>query len=314
MSAAISVVMPAYNAARFVDAAIQSIRAQSFRDFEFVIVDDGSTDGTTRIAEAHANEDPRIKLIRQRQSGCMAAIIRGMREASAPYVARMDADDISHHNRFATQIAFLEENPSIAVVGTSVEFIDENGRITGTRHCPENHDEIATRLLHKSPLYHPSVMMRREMIEAVGGYDRRFVVAEDYRLWLNVAAEYELANIDEPLLRYRRHTGQMTHRRNSFYSAFAYIDYLAGRYAPTNSATGKWRELTYPELVRTIRQLFDAPLRREERKALFYHIPRVLRCNFGEAWANELQRAANRHALKDRNFHFGVRSLFYRVF
>ena len=163
MSPAISVVMPAHDAARYIDDAIRSVRGQTFEDFEFIVVDDGSRDDTVRIVQTHGAEDSRIRLLRQQHGGATAAIIRGMEASTSRYIARMDADDVSHPDRFGRQIAFLNDDASVAVVGSSVEFIDEDGKVTGSRRCPTTHEEIAAGLLRRSPLYHPSVMMRREM-------------------------------------------------------------------------------------------------------------------------------------------------------
>jgi glycosyl transferase family 2 len=207
---AISVVLPVRNGQAFLDEAIGSIRAQSFGDFEFIIVDDGSDDATAEIARRHAAEDPRIRIIAQAPAGIAAALNRGIESASAPLIARMDADDVAMPRRLERQLEALSRYPAAAVIGSSFVVIDRMGRALRSEHVPTRPDEIHAKLEENNCIAHPTVLMRRDAVLGVGGYRRAFLHCEDYDLWLRLAEKYELLNIDEPLLHYREHPGQLT--------------------------------------------------------------------------------------------------------
>jgi hypothetical protein len=207
---AIAVVMPVRNGEAFLDEAIASIRAQTFGDIEFIIVDDGSTDGTSRILARHAGQDPRLFLIAQPASGVVAALNRGIEAAAAPLIARMDADDVARPARLERQIAVLQAAPSLALVGSDCEIIDPAGRIRRRDYMPTSGEQIHRMLIDRNCIAHPSVLMRRDAVIGVGGYRAAFLHCEDYDLWLRLDERYELANIGEPLLAYREHGGQVT--------------------------------------------------------------------------------------------------------
>jgi glycosyltransferase involved in cell wall biosynthesis len=207
---AISVVLPVRNGQAFLDEAIRSIRAQSFGDFEFIVVDDGSDDATAEIARRHAADDPRIRIIAQAPAGIVAALNRGIETASAPLIARMDADDIAMPRRLERQLEALSRDPSAAVIGSSFVVIDRMGRDLRSVHMPTRPDEIRAKLEESNCIAHPTVLMRRDAVLGVGGYRRAFLHCEDYDLWLRLAEKHGLLNIDEPLLRYREHAGQLT--------------------------------------------------------------------------------------------------------
>jgi glycosyltransferase involved in cell wall biosynthesis len=207
---AISVVLPVRNGQAFLDEAIRSIRAQSFGDFEFIVVDDGSDDATAEIARRHAADDPRIRIIAQAPAGIVAALNRGIETASAPLIARMDADDVAMPRRLERQMEALSRYPAAAVIGSSFVVIDRAGRDLRTVRVPTGSKEICERLERNNCIAHPTVVMRRDAVLGIGGYRRAFRQCEDYDLWLRLAERYEILNIDEPLLRYREHAGQLT--------------------------------------------------------------------------------------------------------
>lgn len=207
---AVSVLMPVYNGERFLAEAIDSILGQTFTDFEFVIVDDGSTDASPAILADYASRDPRIRVLTQANAGIVAALNRGLAECRAPLVARMDADDISLPTRLERQVAFLGGHPAVAVVGTAFQLVSDTGGAGPVVRHATGHAAIVRGLRRGNCLAHPTVMMRRDPIQAVGGYREFLRHAEDYDLWTRVAERHELANLPECLLRYRVHGGQVS--------------------------------------------------------------------------------------------------------
>lgn len=211
---AITVAMSVYNCSRFLDAAIASVRRQTFGDFEFLILDDGSTDGSADIARRHAAQDPRIRVIARENRGLIASLNELLDLARAPLLARMDADDICRQDRFARQVAFLEAHPDHGVIGTWTEDIDEYDRpfITTAPEHPITSDEVLAVIEQRSPLSHPTVMARCHILRAVGGYHVAYRHCEDYDLWLRLASVTKLANIPERLLSYRHYANQISNR------------------------------------------------------------------------------------------------------
>jgi hypothetical protein len=209
----ISVLMPVYNAVRFVADAIESVLAQTLKEFEFIIIDDGSTDGSTDLLRRFSGQDTRIRLVSRPNTGFVAALNEGLLLAHGRYVARMDADDISLPDRFAKQVAFLESHPDVAVVGGAIRFLTEDGLSTSGFNPPPSPASVRKALLHDSALAHPTVMMRREALAAVGNYRRAFLAAEDYDLWLRLSERYDLANLEDVVLHYRQHADQVSVRR-----------------------------------------------------------------------------------------------------
>lgn len=189
----VSVILPTYNAAPYVQEAVESVLTQTFNDFELLVIDDGSTDGT--VDTVRGFNDERIELIHRDGSGITGALNHGITEASGTYIARQDGDDRSAPERFEMQVEFLERNPDVGLVGTATDIIDESGRVVDRRHVLE-HPSVDD-LLEHNHYVHGSVMMRRNAVEAVGGYDETFEYTEDYDLWLRIADEYAVRNIDE---------------------------------------------------------------------------------------------------------------------
>jgi glycosyltransferase involved in cell wall biosynthesis len=206
---AVSVVMPAYNAEAFVNAAVSSIRAQTLADLELIAVDDGSQDRTTEILFRHAAEDARIKVLRRAHRGVCDALNEAMAVARGAFVARMDADDIALPHRLERQLAAFVEQPNVAVAGSNYEIIDCTGRRLGASDLPTDSARIRRTLDRNNCIAHPTVMMRRDAALAAGGYRRAFRQCEDYDLWLRLSERSDLINLPEPLLCYRQHRGQL---------------------------------------------------------------------------------------------------------
>ncbi|HVW35844.1 MAG TPA: glycosyltransferase [Pirellulales bacterium] len=207
----VSVLMPVYNAERYVGEAVGSILAQTISDFEFIVVDDGSTDRSGELLSALAAADRRIRLIRRPNTGYLQALNEGLGYCSGEFVARMDADDVSLPERFERQIGYLREHPECLVVGSGMLRIDADGDPICEEPMPTAHEEIEARLLQGlGALPHPSAMIRREAIVAAGGYREAYYGAEDHDLWLRLAESGRLANLPEPLVKCRIHPENFT--------------------------------------------------------------------------------------------------------
>jgi GT2 family glycosyltransferase len=208
----VSVLMPVRDGARWLDEAVASIRRQTFDDFEFVAIDDGSVDGSADILESHARSDCRIRMIRQARLGLVAALNRGLTEAHGRLIARIDADDRAHPQRLERQTRYLDAHPEIGLVGCWADKIDEHGLSCRPLKPETEPDRLAAVLLRRNPFVHSSVLMRRDIVEKVGGYRAAFEAAEDYDLWLRIAEVTKVANLPELLVQYRWHSRNATCR------------------------------------------------------------------------------------------------------
>lgn len=210
----ISVVMPAYNADRFISETIQSILDQSFNDFELIIIDDGSIDNTGRIIKSF--EDQRIRYIKNPQNiGLAASLNIGIKEARGLYIARMDADDISTNDRLEKQASFLDHNPFVGIVGSSILEIDSKNRPIRILKKPKSHILIKWSSLFSTPMYHPTIMARSDILKS-HHYDEHLSNSEDYELWsrLLFSTDIHFANFSEPLLNYRIYPESFTQTLN----------------------------------------------------------------------------------------------------
>jgi glycosyltransferase involved in cell wall biosynthesis len=200
----VSVVMAAYNAERYIDEAIDSILSQTFTDFEFLIVNDGSTDSTKEILELY--KDPRIKVLDQSNQGCAFARNQAISQARGKYIAIMDADDVSLPDRLKKTVAYLDEHPDVVLVGGSYIVKHENTDAETVIRPPTDDRILRKSLLRYAPFVDPANVIRKDAFEKAGGYkvDHGF----DYELYSRLAKLGKLAGIEEPLVIIRRHDGQ----------------------------------------------------------------------------------------------------------
>lgn len=204
----VSVILPVYNGERFVRESIESVLGQTFTDFELIIINDGSTDGTGEILNSFT--DPRIVLIERENRGLVDTLNEGLSFAHGEYVARIDADDVMLPERLAKQVAYLDEHPKVAVLGGWAEIINGAGEVIGSyKYPPTGKGGLRAYILKHNPLIHPTVMYRRDAILRVGGY-RQYRHIEDYELWTRVLAKYRGANLPEIIIKYRVHGGSIT--------------------------------------------------------------------------------------------------------
>lgn len=223
--------MSVFNAERFLAQAIDSIRRQTFGDFEFLILNDGSSDSSRAIIDSHAAADPRIVPIHRENRGLVASLNELLERARAPIVARMDADDVARPERFARQLDFLRNHPDYGVIGTWTRDIDAQGDpypLSGADH-PVTHDDFLAAVEHGPLLCHPSAMVRLEPVLSVGGYHAAFRHCEDYDLWLRLAGITKLGSLPERLLDYRHTPEQVSSRHAVEQQTGAAIAYLAFR-------------------------------------------------------------------------------------
>jgi hypothetical protein len=183
----LSVIMPVYNGAPFLDQAVASILGQTFPDFELVILDDGSEDATPSLLRECAAKDARISVVSGGRRGLVATLNDGLRRARADIVARMDADDVAYPERFARQYARISGAQDLWVLGTRWDVIDAKGRRrAGPASIPTTAYAVAATMPRSNAVHHPTVMMRRDRILELGGYRAAYLHAEDYDLWLRV--------------------------------------------------------------------------------------------------------------------------------
>jgi glycosyltransferase involved in cell wall biosynthesis len=205
--------MSVHNGARYLQQAIDSILAQTFTDFEFIIVDDGSTDETSTILDGYS--DSRIvRLHNSVNRGLTKSLNRGLKVAKGQYIARQDADDTSLPPRLARQVEFLDVHPQIDLVGTAYVRVYDNGK-NQLAKMPLEHREIRDQLFYQHSFCHGSVMVRRIALEAVDGYDESFIVAQDHDLWLRLTEWGTLANLPDPLYYLRISSNSVTGRQKN---------------------------------------------------------------------------------------------------
>jgi len=195
----VSVVMSVYNGQRFVGQTIESVLDQTYNDFEFIIVNDGSTDGTGQIIKGY--KDRRIRIINsQANLGLPAALNRGISSANGAYIARVDADDPCFPDRFEKQVRFLDAHPDIQAVGGAAVVVNEAGRRLCLVKHPSAPEIIEKTLLKHNCFVHGAVIMRRSAFEQAGQYREQFTYAQDYDLWLRMSERGALANLDDEVL------------------------------------------------------------------------------------------------------------------
>jgi glycosyltransferase involved in cell wall biosynthesis len=205
----VTVLMPAYNAVKYIGEAIRSVLAQSFTDFELLIINDGSTDNTKDIVKKFT--DPRIRIIDNEGKGISMALNTGLQAANGFYIARFDADDICMPKRLERQVRFLDVSPDYILIGTDAEYIKENGDHLFDFHCMSySYDDIIQRIYQHCPFIHSSVMYRKDEIIKAGGYSLHAHNFEDYLLWVTLVKAGKCCNLPDALIKVRFNPGSVT--------------------------------------------------------------------------------------------------------
>ncbi len=205
----VSVVMSVYNGETYLSRAIKSVLEQTFRDFEFIIINDGSTDGSLKII--NSCKDSRIKLIDRANKGLTYSLNEGVKVAKGEYVARQDADDISVPTRLEKEVAMMEKDPQLGLVGSNYTVIDEKEKPLSTTNVFTHPDDLKLALVTCNQYGHGSTMMRKSVLDRVGPYDKSVGHVEDYDLWVRISRVAKLANIHEPLYLWRRNPTGVTY-------------------------------------------------------------------------------------------------------
>ena len=200
----ISVVMPAYNAQKYISSAIESILMQTFTDLELIIVNDCSTDNTRSIVKSFIKKDPRVKLIDNKTRLNIAlSLNKGISRASSNIIARMDADDISLSNRLEFQYKLITSSKKIVVVGADIIIMDIDENELAIRNYPNSSEKLKACLFRYSPFAHPVVCFRKDIFDSVGGYNPKYSPTEDLDLWFRLGVKYRFGSVKKPLLKYR---------------------------------------------------------------------------------------------------------------
>jgi len=201
----VSVIMPAYNAEKFAEKAIQSILNQTLKNFELIIINDASSDKTLSIIKKFQKNDSRIKIITNNKNLQIASSLNiGIKHARSNFIARMDIDDFSYPDRLLQQYNLLKSNEKVAVVGTDMIIVDRQDKEISKREYPTESHELKKLMFRYSPFGHPTVMMRKDIFHNVGGYNETKVPCEDIDLWFKIGKDFEFASIGKALLRYRQ--------------------------------------------------------------------------------------------------------------
>jgi glycosyltransferase involved in cell wall biosynthesis len=205
MSPKVSIITGAYNAQDFISETIKSVLSQSFCDFEWIIIDDGSTDDTPAILAKAQEEDARIKLCSHENMGLTQTLNVGLEKATGEFIARIDCDDLWEYEKLEKQVEFLDSHPEVGLLACNYEQIDEDGNHLGKSHAPylSDHDTICKSFIKFNPFVHSSVMFRRSILDKVGGYDPHFKYTQDYQYWVRMAQHTKLTSLKDVLVYHR---------------------------------------------------------------------------------------------------------------
>jgi len=303
----VSVLLPVYNGASYLDAAIESILSQTFRDFEFLIIDDGSTDESSSILKRYT--DPRIRSVHQANRGLAGTLNIGIEMAKGTWIARQDQDDVSHPERLARQLSYFHANPSCVLLGTAAEILEGDRRSGRFHRHPTDANRLRYELLFNNPFVHSSVMFPRAVVREIGGYstDRARQPPEDYELWSRLSRQGQVANLAEPLLIYREVQGSMSRLGPS-----PFRDHLV-RISAENIAMaagvnpGDAAALHLAALTHGATDLIQRPDFEAMRKMLHAAVDSI------EKNSVELHREANERVQALRGMHLADRSAFGKI-
>ena len=210
-----SVIMTVFNGEKYLEESVESILGQTYENFEFIIVDDGSFDKTSEILEHYSKKDARIKIIANNQNiGLAKSLNKAIEAAQGKYIARQDADDISLPQRLEKQVEFLESHPEIKILGTYAYLIANGAETLGKEIVPTSSKVIKETLIKRNPFIHSSIMIKKEIIDKIGGYNEEFKTTQDYELWFRVLKISEGENLPIFLVKKRYHPEMISFKKN----------------------------------------------------------------------------------------------------
>ena len=210
----ISVILPVYNAGQYLKYAVDSILEQTHKDFELLLIDDGSTDESSTIIDTYAKADPRVVAIHQDNMGLVATLNKGVRLARGKYIARMDADDISLPRRFEVQVSLLESTEGAVLCASCFDVIDENNEFVRLGVAPAIDEDLKRSMYLYNPIAHGSVMVLKEALIAAGEYSDTVGPTEDFDLWIRLARQGNFVFSERSLFRWRMNPTGITHSQN----------------------------------------------------------------------------------------------------
>ena len=205
----VSVLIPIHNAEKYLDKAILSIVNQTYKKIEIICIENGSIDNSLSMIKYYSKIYKNLRVIHLKKASLSNALNKGIIDSKGEYIARMDADDISHPKRIEKQLNFLKKNKSISIVGTNINLIDYKGKFVRKIHYPLKFKDLKKKLEINSYIAHPSVMMRKKIFKILKGYRFQFCPAEDYDLWLRAIHHFKIENMKDFLLNYREHSNKM---------------------------------------------------------------------------------------------------------
>lgn len=213
---AVSIILPVYNGEKYLRETIDSALAQDFTDYEFLIINDGSKDGSQEIIEEYAKKDPRIVPIKQKNKGLVKTLNKGISLARGKYIARLDADDVWFYGKLSRQVEELESDEGLVLIGGSFEVVDEEGAFVRTFYAPVGDAHIKDALLLYNPFGHAGVVYRKDAVEKAGLYSGDVGPTEDYDMWIKLSRVGRLKNLSTPVFRYRENTEGISQNNHEY--------------------------------------------------------------------------------------------------
>lgn len=205
----VSIIIPAYNAEAYIETSLKSIINQTFKNFEIIVIENGSTDKSLKKIIKLSKIDKRIKVFSIKKKSLSTALNYGIKKSKGEFIARMDADDISHPTRLSDQVNYLNKNKHISILGTNINLIDKDGKFIKKIEYPSSFKKVSEKLEIDSYIAHPTVMMRKNVFNKIGFYRYQLCPAEDYDLWLRALHFFKIENLKKTLLDYRQHNKKM---------------------------------------------------------------------------------------------------------
>lgn len=265
----ISVILSTYNNQKFLKSSLESILNQTYKNFEFIIINDCSTDETSKILEYYQSQDNRIKVYRNEKNlGLTKSLNIGLKRSIGSFIARMDDDDISINTRFENQIKEFDLNPKLMVVGGSIKKINENGEFINNKLVNFSSNFSDTKFISNflNPLSHPTVMIRKEIINLVGLYNENYRLSQDYDLWKRVIKNnYTIYSIKKHLLNYRVHNNSVSVKNSTHQN----LNFLTIKYDYDN-------EDNFTIFDRIESKILNSPLNQNENNLLFQEFVKAL--------------------------------------